>query len=148
MNKSNELKSLNDLAGHWTDRILEMLRAAGVPYLSVEAELAAWQVLRKVLRSELLRQRTIWGLTLLPLRGLMVRVMPQAAEQVLRRIWPHAVTSHFQAQIRRLTGKHRSTPAERELYARITRHPELQSALDGLSGTGFTARLQVAGAGA
>lgn len=148
MSKSNTLTLLtSDLAGHWTDRVLEAVKAAGVPHISVEVELAAWQVLKKVLRAELHWQQAFRGSTLVSLRVLMDRVLPQAAEQLLMRIRPQAVTSQFRAWVCQVIGAQRSTPAERDLLARIAGHPDVSSALKMPSWSDITPHLRIAGTG-
>lgn len=148
MNKSNKLASwTDDLAAHWTDRVLAILNAAGVPNLSVDVELVAWHVLKKVLRSELRWQQTFQISTRISLSGLMDRVLRRAAEQILLRIRPDAVTSQFRSQIRRLVDDLRPTPVEQQLFARIVRQPELHAALKVLNWSDFTPRMHVTGAG-
>jgi hypothetical protein len=47
MKRANELMTLvDDLAGSWTDHVLEILRAAGIRTVSVDMELETWRTLR------------------------------------------------------------------------------------------------------
>ena len=51
MNATNDFAGLVDnLAGHWTEPVLKILRTAGVP-ISVDTEVETWRTLKKALRA-------------------------------------------------------------------------------------------------
>jgi hypothetical protein len=57
MKRANELMALvDDLAGSWTDHVLEIYRAAGIRNLSVDMELETWRTLKKILHAQILRE--------------------------------------------------------------------------------------------
>ena len=65
MNTANELMALvDDLAGRWTDRILERFRAAGRK-VSIDMELETWRTLKKAFYAQILRQSKV-GAALTP----------------------------------------------------------------------------------
>jgi len=138
---SNLIRLTNNLTAHWSESVLQMLKAAGVEYLSVETEIDAWHTLRKVLLSELLGEQAFRRSTLESLSALMERVLRRSAERVAARI--HAVTPQFQKEMRRLAGERVATPAERSLYERIIREPEVRAAFKETSRTDFLPHLRV-----
>jgi hypothetical protein len=57
MNTANELMAIvDDLAGFWTDRVLESLRLAGTRNVTIDMELETWRTLKKALYSQFGRQ--------------------------------------------------------------------------------------------
>ena len=59
MNTANELMALvDDLAGRWTDRVLERLRAAGRK-VSIDMELETWRALKKAFYAQIIRQPNV-----------------------------------------------------------------------------------------
>jgi len=146
MNAANDLTLLvDDLAGHWTEPVLETLRAAGVQRITVDMELEAWQILKKFLHFELRWPRALRVSTLVNLSAVMEQVFRKAALMVARRFDPYAVTPEFKVRIRRLAGERRSTAAERRLYGEIVRQPVLGAAFKPPSRTDFTPRLSAFG---
>src|SRR5207302_515453 len=122
MNTTNELTLLVDnLAGHWTEPALEILKAAGLHPVSVDMELEAWRTLRKFLHSELRWQRAFRQSTLVSLSTVMEQVLRKATLHVARRFEPPLVSLAVESLIQRLAGERRSTAVERHLYARIVR---------------------------
>jgi hypothetical protein len=54
MNTVNDFSpSIDDLAARWTERALDVLKAAGMREISVDTELETWHMLKKMLRSAL-----------------------------------------------------------------------------------------------
>ena len=148
MNTANELGSLtSELAGHWTGPVLEMVKALGVPHISVDMEVEAWRNVRKVLRIELRWRRAARLATLGSLRTLMENVLRRSAEQVLLRVRPGSLTPANKTQIRRWASDLRASANELELYALIVHQPELHAAFKPPSRTDFTPRLRLVGAG-
>lgn len=134
---------VDDLAAHWTEPALHILKDAGVGPISVDMELETWRTLQEALRFEFRWQRAFRLSTLGSLSTVMEQVLRKTAVLVARRIEPQAVTSEFKIRIRRLAGDRRSTPAERRLYAEIVRQPGLRAAFKPPSRTDFTPRLRV-----
>src|SRR5262249_35085810 len=66
---------IDDLAAHWTDQTLAALKAAGVPVVTVDMEIAAWRILKRVLRVELKSNQALRLPTLVSLSALMERVL-------------------------------------------------------------------------
>src|SRR5262249_35076299 len=129
MNTANDIANLvEDLAAHWTDPALEILRAAGMHAVSVDMELETWRTLKKVLRSELRWQRAFRFSTLVSLSTVMEQVFRQATLLVAQKFERQSVTSEFENRIRRLAGDRRSTAAERDLFARMVRLPAMSAA--------------------
>jgi hypothetical protein len=78
MNRTYETSGLvNDLAGHWTEPVLRILKAAGLPVISVDLEIETWRTLRAALRRELHRQ-PLRSSTLVSFASLMESVLRQA----------------------------------------------------------------------
>jgi hypothetical protein len=138
---------VEDLAAHWTDPALEILRAVGVHDVSVDMELETWQTLKKVLQSELRWQRAFRFSTLVSLGTLMEQVFRQATLSVAQRFEPQSVTSEFENRIRRLAGDRRSTAAERDLFARMVRLPAIKAAFKPPSRTDYFPHLKVSALG-
>jgi hypothetical protein len=148
MNGANDLALLvEDLAGHWTEPALEILKAAGILPISVDTEVEAWRTLRKVLHFELRWQRAFRLSTLVSLSALMEQVIRKATLLVARKIEPESVTYTTESRIRRLAGERRSSAAERRVYRRIVRQPALRAAFKPPSRTDFTPRLRVSAVG-
>ena len=148
MNTANDMTNLvEDLAAHWTDPALEILRAVGVHDVSVDLELETWQTLKKVLQSELRWQRAFRFSTLVSLGTLMEQVFRQATLSVAQRFEPQSVTSEFENRIRRLAGDRRSTAAERDLFARMVRLPAIKAAFKPPSRTDYFPHLKVSALG-
>ena len=85
MNAANEFsRLLDELAAHWTDPVLEILKATGTRRVSVEMEVGAWHTLRAVLRLEL-RQQAFRRSSLVSLATLMEEVLRKATLLVRRR---------------------------------------------------------------
>ena len=148
MNTANDMTNLvEDLAAHWTDPALEILRAVGVHDVSVDMELETWQTLKKVLQSELRWQRAFRFSTLVSLGTLMEQVFRQATLSVAQRFEPQSVTSEFENRIRRLAGDRRSTAAERDLFARMVRLPAIKAAFKPPSRTDYFPHLKVSALG-
>ena len=148
MNTANDITNLvEDLAAHWTDPALEILRAVGVHDVSVDMELETWQTLKKVLQSELRWQRAFRFSTLVSLGTLMEQVFRQATLSVAQRFEPQSVTSEFENRIRRLAGDRRSTAAERDLFARMVRLPAIKAAFKPPSRTDYFPHLKVSALG-
>jgi hypothetical protein len=148
MNTASDITNLvEDLAAHWTEPALEMLRGAGIRAVSVEMELETWQTLKKVLQSELRWQRAFRFSTLVSLGTLMEQVFRQATLSVAQRFEPQSVSSEFENRIRRLAGDRRSTAAERDLFARMVRLPAMRAAFKPPSRTDYFPHLKVSALG-
>jgi hypothetical protein len=144
MNTAIEFTLLvDDLAAHWTEPALEILKSAGIRVISVDMELEAWRTLRKILHSELRWQRAFRLSTLVSLSAVMEQVLRKATLLVADKFAPRLVSYVFESRIRRLAGERRSTEAERRLYAEIVRQPGLRAAFKPPSRTDFTPRLRV-----
>src|SRR2546425_10255364 len=101
MNAANDLTLLvDDLAGHWTEPALEILKAAGIHPVSVAMELEAWRTLTKLLHAELRWQRAFRFSTLVSLGTVMEQVLRKAALLVAEAFEPPAVSYAFESRIR------------------------------------------------
>jgi hypothetical protein len=148
MNTANDITNLvEDLAAHWTEPALDILKAAGIHEVSVDMELETWQTLKKVLQSELRWQRAFRFSTLVSLGTLMEQVFRQATLSVAQRLEPQSVSSEFKNRIRRLAGDRRSTAAERDLFARMVRLPAMRAAFKPPSRTDYFPQLKVSALG-
>ena len=134
---------VDDLAGHWSEGALEILKGAGVPFVSVDMELEVWRMLRIVLRAELRWQRAFRFSTLVSLSTTMESVLRKATLLVADRFVPMSVTYAFESRVRRLAGERQSTAAERRLYAEIVQQPTLHAAFKPPTRTDFTPHLRV-----
>jgi hypothetical protein len=144
MNTANDFALLvDDLAGHWTESVLEILKAAGVQPIAVDMELEAWRTLKNVLHAELRSQRAFRQATRVSLGALMELALRKAALQVSGAFEPRLDSSPFKSWIGQLARDRRSTPAERGLYAKIVGQPALRAAFKPPSRTDFTPRLRV-----
>jgi hypothetical protein len=148
MNAANDLTLLvHDLAGLWTEPVLEILKAAGIHSMSVDIELEVWRTLKKVLNCELRWQRAMRLSTLVSLNAVGEQVLRKAALLVARRLEPQSVSDAFERQIRQLAAERRSTATERRLFAEIVRQPALHAAFKPPSRTDFTPRLRMSALG-
>jgi hypothetical protein len=148
MNTANDITNLaEDLAAHWTEPALEILKAAGFHEVSVDMELETWHVLKKVLQSELRWQRAFRFSTLVSLGTLMEQVLRRATLLVAQRFEPQSVSSEFENRIRQLVGDRRSTAAERSLFAKMVPLPALRAAFKPASWTDYFPRLRVSALG-
>jgi hypothetical protein len=148
MNTENNFALLVDnLAGHWSDSVLEILRGAGVHPISVAMELKAWRTLKDVLHAELRWQRAFRQATRVSLSAVMELALHKAALQVAVAFGPQLDSLPVRNRIRQLAGNRRSTPAERRLYAEIVGQPALRAAFKTPSQSDFTPRLRVSACG-
>jgi NAD(P)-dependent dehydrogenase (short-subunit alcohol dehydrogenase family) len=148
MSTANDFTLLvDDLAGHWTAPVLEILQAASVHPISVDMELEAWRTLKDVLHAELRWQRAFRQATRLSLSAVMELALRKTALQVTAAFEPRLGSLPFMSRIRQLAGDRRSTPAERRLYAKIVGQPALRAAFKPPSQTDFTPRLRVSAFG-
>lgn len=148
MNTANDFAMLVDnLAGHWTEPVLEIARAAGVHPISVDMELEAWRTLKNVLHAELRWQRAFRQATRVSLSAVMELALRKAALQMAAAFEPQLDSLPFKGWIPQLAGDRRSTPTERRLYAKIVDQPALRAAFKPPSQTDFTPRLRVSACG-
>lgn len=142
MYSANDFTRLvTDLSAHWTDRALQVLKAAGLQQISVAMELAAWRTVERILHTELNWQTALRLPTLRSLSALTEQVLNRAAVRVAQRFEPSTVTSGFKTRVRRAAGEQQATPAERQLYAEIVHRPPLLSAFKLPSRTDFVPHL-------
>src|SRR5205807_2418698 len=100
MNAANEFsRLLDELAAHWTDPVLEILKATGTRRVSVEMEVGAWHTLRAVLRLEL-RQQAFRRSSLVSLATLMEEVLRKATLLVRRRFDAIEISRDVENRIR------------------------------------------------
>jgi hypothetical protein len=138
---------VDNLAGHWTELALAILKAAGIGPISVEMELEMWHTLKNVLRSELRWQRAFRLPTLISLSTVTEQVLRKATLLVAQKFEPQAVTYAFERWLRQSIGDRPSTTTERRLYAEIVRQPELGAAFKPPSRADFPPRLRVSAPG-
>lgn len=146
MNTAND-RLVDDLAAHWTDPALEILKAAGVPAISIDMELDTWRTLKEVLQSELRWQRAFRFSTLVSLGMLMEQVLRKATLSAAQKFAPQAVADDFENRIRRSVRDRRATVAERRLYAELVRQPALKAAFKPPTRTDYFPRLRVSAVG-
>jgi len=142
MNTAND-RLVDDLTAFWTDPALEILKAVGLPAVSIDMELATWQTLTEVLRSELRWQRVFRLSTLLPLSTLMEQVLRTATLLVAEKFTPQAVSPEFENRVRSSVRDRRATAPERRLYAELIRQPALKAAFKPPTRTDYFPRLRV-----
>ena len=148
MKTTNELTRLVDeLAAHWTDSALEILKDAGIGNLSVDVELELWRALRKVLQGELRWQRAFRFSTRVSLNTLMEQVIRKAVLVVARKLEPKAISRSFENFVLGAVGGRRATAAERRLYSELAQEPAVHAAFKPLSRTDFTPHLRVSAVG-
>jgi hypothetical protein len=130
MNTANDIAALVDnLAGHWTDSALEILKALDVPAISIDLELATWQALKQALQSHLREQQ--WRPST-GLEGVLTNVLHRATLQVAQQFAPWSEPAEWESRIQlRLRDRH-ATTAERVLFAQLVRQRLTKSA-SGLS---------------
>jgi hypothetical protein len=124
MNVANDMTlSMDELAGYWTEPALKMLKAAGIERISVEMEVEAWRMLKRVLRGKMRWQ--VWFRSSRPvsLSMLMRHTLRTAVFWVARKFEPQSVSFDFQNRIDQWVGQRQATAAERALFTRIVRGP-------------------------
>ena len=143
MSTTNDItRIVNDLAGHWTDPTLEILKAAGVQHVSVEMELEAWRALKGALQSEIRWQRAFRFSKLVSLSSLMEQVLRKAALAVARKFGPQAGFRDVENRIRHLVGGRRATAVERRLFVAMVHQPAMTAAFKAPTRTDYFPRLQ------
>jgi len=140
MNDSTRL--VEDLAAHWTDPALAILKAAGIQRISLEMELQTWRILTEVLQSELRWQRAFRLSTLVSLGTLTEQVLDKAILLAARRFAPDLISADVESRIRGLVRDRRTTTAEHRLYAALVRQPAMRSAFKPASRTDYFPRLR------
>jgi hypothetical protein len=119
---------VDDLAGHWTEPVLKILKATGIREASVDMELEVWQTLRRVLRAERRWQRLFRLSTPVPLRAFMNQALRSATLLVAQKYAPESISDEFENRIGRWAGEEKLTAPERGLLSVLLRRPALQSA--------------------
>ncbi len=141
---SNFTQDIDDLAAHWADRALEILKAAGIQHLTVDMELAAWELMKDALHGELRWQQSFRMSTLMSLSGLMEEVLRKAVHAVVEQFEPEALSYEFENRVNQLVHEQRSTAAERARYTAVVRRSEVRYAYKEPSRTDYVPRLRVA----
>jgi len=134
---------IDDLAAHWTEPTLAILKAVGLRKITVEAELDAWRALKTALNQELRWQRSFRVSTLVSFSTLMEQVLRVAAEVIARKWEPEVISYEFERIVRRAAGERRGTDAERRLYARIVGLPHMHAAFKPPTRSDLTPHLRV-----
>lgn len=134
---------VDELAGHWTEPALEILKAAGISHISVDMELATWRALRQILGRELL-QRPYRSSTVVSVRTLMEEVLRDAVITVASGHHLEAASYEFEKRVQILTSGRRLTDAERRVVFELVRQPVVGSGFKPPSRSDFTPRLQAA----
>jgi hypothetical protein len=143
MNAANDLTVLVDnMAGHWTESVLKILRGAGIP-ISVDTEIEAWRMLKKVLHAELHWQRSLRFSTLVSMSALMEQALRKAATLVAQKFSARSVPYQFKSRINQLARERRPSAPERVLYSAIVRQPALRAVFKEPTRTDFVPRLRV-----
>ncbi len=143
----NSARLIDDLAAHWTDAALEILKTAGVPAISIELELEIWHTLKDVLRAELRWQRAFRFSTLVSMGTLMEQVLRKATLLTARRFLRQSDSADFERRVRGYVRERRATDVERNLYAELVRQPALRSAFKPPTRTDYFPRLRVSALG-
>ena len=143
MNRQNDLtRFVDDLAGHWTDPALEVLKDAGIHQVSVDVEVATWRALRIALRAELRRQQSFRSSALVSLHALTEQVFRKATRLVAQTFEPQAVSAEFEKRVLSSITDRRSTAAERRVYTELVRLPALHAAFKPPTRTDYFPRLR------
>jgi hypothetical protein len=135
---------IDDLAAHWTDHALEILKAAGFEVVSIDMEMAAWELLKDALHAELRWQQSFRMSTLMSVSSLMEQVLRKTAHAIAEEFEPQSISYEFENRINQLVSEQRSTAMERALYSAIVRRPDVRNAFKEPSRTDFVPRLRVA----
>ncbi len=140
-------KLVDDLAAHWTDPALEILKAAGVSAVSIDMELETWRTLREILQAELRWQRAFRFSTLVSLGTVMEEVLRDTILAVAQKFAPQALSFAFDRRVQQSVRDRRATASERRLYAELVREPALKAAFKPPTRTDYFPRLRVSAAG-
>jgi hypothetical protein len=148
MNSANDLTLLiDDLAGHWTESVLAILKSAGIYSISVDMEVEAWRTLRKVLCAEFRWQRSYRFSTFVPSSVLMEQALRKAALWVAEKFAPQSFTYEFESRISQFADDRRSTAVERKLYSAIFGRRVVKTAFQEPGRAGFVRRERVTAGG-
>ena len=143
MKITHDLAALvDDLAAHWIEPVLEILKSSGVRSISVDTEIEAWRTLKRILYSQFRWQRTYRYSTLVSLGMVMQDTIREAVLFLTKRFRPDLNSSQLERHVRQWAGERRSTPEERRLFAEIVQSG-LGAAFKPPSRTDFTPRLRV-----
>jgi hypothetical protein len=89
MTTANDITLLvDDLAGQWTDAAMRILKGAGMPRISVDMEVEAWQTLKKVLRTEIRWERLFRFSSLVSWSGFTEQALRKSAILVAQKFEP------------------------------------------------------------
>src|ERR1700722_18101966 len=112
MSTANDLSLLiGELAGHWTEPLLDILKSTGMRQVSVDMELEAWRTLKDTLHAELRWQQALRVSTLVSLSTLREQVLRKASLQMAQKFEPKSISYEFNSHVRQSSGARRSTAA-------------------------------------
>jgi hypothetical protein len=135
MKTSRLTRLVNDLAGYWTEPVLEILKSAGKALVAVQSEIETWHTLNAALQSELREQ---WALG-------TTSSLSRVKERVFARAFSYLARKHNlrDEHIRQSIEEDRSTTAERRLFQELVREPMTRSAFSSVRQTDFVPRFQM-----
>jgi hypothetical protein len=120
MNATRDPAGLADaLAGYWTDSVLEIFTKAGVRRVSVDMEVAAWQVLRQGLGAEVRSLRAHGTTTSVSLASVMEKTLRAATLVVALRYATALTSAELTKRVRGHVSAHKATRAEAKLFAEM-----------------------------
>src|SRR5262249_52364984 len=124
MKTSNRTTRLvGDLAAHWTEPVLRLLKEAGKGHLSVQSEVETWQTLNDVLRTELRWQRVFRSARTSSLSMVMEQVLRRTLLVLARRYNLSPALHELEKRIRRMIRDRRSNVAEGRLFGELLGQP-------------------------
>jgi hypothetical protein len=137
MKSSNRITRLaEDLAGYWTEPVLETLKAADNARLSVQSEIETWHTVSTALQTALRYQPASEATA--SLSALKDQVFDQAISELAQRF------GLKEEHIRPGARERQSTAAEHALFQKLVCMLTAKSAVDYARQTDFVPRLQLA----
>ncbi len=136
---------VDELAAHWTEPALEILKSVGHSRVTVQSEIETWRSLSAALQSAVEERRRFSSSPAVSLRGIREKVFGQAIEALVREnnlslSWPE-----IYERSRVLILNSQSTAAERELFGVLAR--EQATAYKAPRQTDFAPRFERAAVG-
>jgi len=148
MSTTNDNSHLvDDLAAHWTDAALEILRSAGIRSISVDLELDIWRNIKRTLNAEVRWQRAFRYSTLVSLSTLREHVLHKTTLPAVRMIVVPELVRTIEDRVRSLVRVQRTTAAEARIYDALVRQPALHAAFKPPTRTDYFPRLHATIAG-
>jgi hypothetical protein len=144
MNASRDfVRNVDELAAHWTEPVLAILKSLDFGQVTVELELETWRAVKIAIRRELRWQRVFRASTLVSLSRLLGESLAQAVMSLFRTHRPERISYRLEARVRQMAAERRATGAERNVFVELVRGSGPRAGLKAPSVSDFVPRLRL-----